>query len=197
MFCSSWLPSSQPGHNVYLRPALITSSAAAQTLPGTLGHVGDKPTPWRALQRCSGGTGAGWIVSTYMLLHCRSWVDFPRSLDEGGAGENRWQEEEEVLRTGDRAGSCPQKTQAVMPVSRACWRMSYLLFQELTDFNSSFDQGWSVTSSTALAFDSVANSANVCIEQIHCKDTGHTADNAMKRLLQVLEWETIVPSPCI
>lgn len=55
-----------------------------------------------------------------MLLHWRSWVDFPRGLDKGGAGDHRWQKEKEVLRTGGRAGSCPQKTEAVMPVSGAC-----------------------------------------------------------------------------
>lgn len=49
--------------------------------------------------------GAGWMVSTSMLLHWRSWEDFPRGLDNGGAGDHRWQEEKEVLRTGDKAAA--------------------------------------------------------------------------------------------
>lgn len=57
---------------------------------------------------------------------------FSQGFRQGGAGDHRWQEEKEVLRTGDRTDSCPQKTEAVMPVSGAYRGMSYLLFQELT-----------------------------------------------------------------
>lgn len=59
--------------------------------------------------------------------------DFPGGAIEGqGPGGCRQQEGKEGLSTGGSAGSCPQETAAAaIPVSGACWRMSYQLFQEL------------------------------------------------------------------
>lgn len=110
----------------FLNSSPVTSERAG-------GHVGDKPMLCRARQRCSGGPGAGWMVNTYILLHWRSWVDFPRGLDKGGAGDQDSRRRKRCweLET-EQTDSCPQKTEAVMPVSGACWRMSYLPFQELT-----------------------------------------------------------------
>lgn len=75
VFCSCWLSSSQPGHNPYLWPALITSSAAPQTLLSMLRHAGDlsEPTPCRALRRCLGRHWEqhGWLAPMPLCWTCR------------------------------------------------------------------------------------------------------------------------------
>lgn len=116
--------------------------------------------------------GAGWVVSTYMFLHWRSWWTFlgfgqgrgrgPQLAGgEGGAGN--WRQSRQ-LPSKDRSSDA------------SVWSLLKDVLSVVSgtdcDFNSSFDQGWSVTSRTALAFGSAANSANVCIEQIRHKDTG-------------------------
>lgn len=78
-----------------------------------------------------------------------------------------------MLRTGDRADrQLPSKDRS-SDASEGSLLEDVLSTVSGTDFdfNSSLDQGWSVTSSTAMAFGSAGNLANVCIEQIHLKDT--------------------------
>lgn len=162
-----------------------------------LGHMGTSPRHAGLCRAAQEAPGTGWLVSTYMLLHCRSWVDFPRGLDKGGTAGRRWQEEKEALRTGDRAGSCPQKTEAVMPVSEACWRMSYLLFQELTVISTvdltKVDQ--SLPAQPWLLALQLTQLMSVW-SRYATKTQWHRAANAIKRVLQVLKWETTAPSPC-
>lgn len=165
--------------------------------PDTSGHAGTRRGQTHTVQGSvevvrRHQEQAGWLAPTW------SWEHFPRGLDKEGAEDQRRQEEKEVLRTGDRAGSCPQKTEAVMPVSGACWRISYLLFQELTVISTAVltkadqllpAQPWLL----ALQLTQLMSTESTYA----AKTLWHRADNAIKRVLQVLEWVTIVPSPCL
>lgn len=76
--------------------------------------------------------GAAWPVGTHMPLCWRCRGDFPGGASKGQGPRGHGQREgKEGLSTGDSAGNCPQETATVKPMSGACWRMSYQLFQKL------------------------------------------------------------------
>lgn len=130
--------------------------------------------------------------------HALCWrrqEDFPGGAREGqGPGGVQGLGGEEGLSTAGSAGSCPQETATAKSMRRACCRMSYQLFQELavilTAVFTKVDQllpaqPWSLTPQLSRLMSVQSRSA--------IKTQRHRADNAIKKVPPVLEWETRAP----
>lgn len=128
--------------------------------PDTSGRAGVRGGPERAhaTQESAEGLGkapgAAWPVSIHVDPLLEMLGGIPWGASEGeGAGGHRQRDGKEGLSAGGSGGSCPQETAAAIPAG---------------DFNSSFDHGRPITSSTVLA---PGSAADVCAERPCHKDT--------------------------
>lgn len=139
---------------------------ALQSLLGMLGGMQGTIPRCAELCRCAQeAQGAGWMVITYMLLHPISWVDFPRGLDKAGLGttggrrrKRCWELETELTAALKRQKQWCQWVELTEGCLIYCFR-NWLWFQQ---------QFWPrliVTSSTALAFGSAADTAQNTMAQ--------------------------------